>query len=777
MLEEYICSSKTVKIMERGIIWIVCLLCACFVKTNAQTIKGKVTDRSNKPVEYATVILQTTDSTYVGATQTDSLGYFSLHTDSMSYRLIVQHLMYESYENEFSNIETIKIELTEKENVLDEITIKGERPLVRLIDGKLTYDVPSLISGKVVNSAYDAILQLPGIREQDGSLVLAGAGNVIIIINGQLVSIPQENLMAALKMYSAEMVQSAEIMYSTPPQYHVRGSSINIVLRSNESNNELQALINTGYNQKYYSNYMTGVSLLYSFARLSSDIYYGFNSIQDRTGVDIFSNHLIDNTTHYIEQFNNGYKKTKKHDIRLGLKYKLSGEDIINFSYIGQISPKFDAVERSTGSISNSNNTKSEDSPIQLHNLSIGYSSGFGLSLGTEYTFYKDHLNQYFNEEMNGNERNFIANSKQDIGRFRIYADKTHSLKSDWKINYGLQYMYAKDKSSQIYKVTAGNDMSALNVDNKIDEYTANIYTGFDKKIGKKISLSASVSGEYYKIGEFDEWTLFPAIEATYFINQSNIMQFSFSSDKVYPSYWEFHGATGYLNGYAEVHGNPLLKPYKKYSSQLNYLINNKYIITLFYSYMDRYSAQLPYQANDRLILIYKTENFDYKQQLGLNFIIPFKIGEVINSRLTLTGFYDKVKSSKFHDISFEKENLALYPQLTNTINISSRPNIKMEVEGAYVTKNIQGPAELSNMWKLDIGLKWSFFNDMAEFRLKGTDLFNTWSPNMRMKYSNQNLNMNILPDTREISLGFAIKFGGYNEKGKKVDTSRFGVK
>lgn len=759
---------------------IICMTFTMFVNIaiiDAQTINGKVTNRNNEAVEYATVVLQTIDSLYISATQTDSAGYFVLAADLPSYRLVVQHLTYDTYENAFTHQATLHIELTRSENMLDEIVVKGERPIVKLMDGKLTYDVPSQISGKVVNSAYEALLQLPGIREQEEGLTLAGAGAVTIIINGQVVSIPQQNLMAALKMYPAEMVQSAEIMYSTPPQYHVRGSSINIILKTNESNEKFQGLINTVYDQKYYSNYNTGVSLMFSAPKLSTEISYGFGSTQDKTGMNLFSLHTLEDVPHYIEQFNEGNRKTRTHDIRVGLNYKISDNDKINITYIGQISPAFNAIENSTGSISNSQNIKSADSPIQLHNLSLLYTTGFGLSLGSEYTFYRNHLNQFFQEEMNGDAQSFIANSKQDIQRIRLHADQTHSIQSEWKINYGLQYMFAIDKGSQIYNTISGSDMSDLEVNNKTNEYTAGIYVGFEKKLGEKISLSASLNGEYYKIGDFEEWTLFPAIEATYFITQSNILQFSFSSDKVYPDYWEFHGATGYLNGYAEVQGNPLLKPYKNYSSQLNYIIKSKYIITAFYNYMDRYTAQLPYQSNDRLILIYKTENFNYKQQLGINFIVPFKTGKILDSRLTLTGFYDKVEASQFHDISFENENFAFYPQLNNTINISSKPNIKMEIAGAYITKNIQGPATLTNMWKVDMGVKWSFFHDMAELRLKGSDLFNTWSPNVRMKYSTQNLNMDIIPDSRVISLAFTFKLGGYNETKKKVDASRFGVK
>ncbi|GHU92796.1 hypothetical protein FACS1894155_12830 [Bacteroidia bacterium] len=38
----------------------------------------------------------------------------------------------------------------------------------------------------------------------------------------------------------------------------------------------------------------------------------------------------------------------------------------------------------------------------------------------------------------------------------------------------------------------------------------------------------------------------------TYFASPAQIMQLSFSSDKVYPAYWEMHGVVSYLNGYAE---------------------------------------------------------------------------------------------------------------------------------------------------------------------------------------------------------------------------------
>lgn len=53
---------------------------------------------------------------------------------------------------------------------------------------------------------------------------------------------------------------------------------------------------------------------------------------------------------------------------------------------------------------------------------------------------------------------------------------------------------------------------------------------------------------------------------------------------------------------------------------------------------------------------------------------------------------------------------------------------------------------------------------------------FRAWSPDMKMHYANQNLDMDNFRDSRAFILSFSYKFGGYKSKLKKdVDTSRFG--
>lgn len=752
------------------------LLMTMTIGVYAQKINGKVVSRDKSPVENATVIMQTPDSTYVNSACTDSLGIFSLTSDLPAYRLIVQHLLYETEEHTYANRDNLIIQLAEKNNTIREVIVKGERPIVKLVGGKISYDMPRLLEGKVVSSAYESLLQLPGVREQNESLVLAGATGITILINGQMTSMPVANLMAALRMLPYDQVQSAEIMYSTPPQYHIRGAAINIVLKEGNTTEGLQGQVNTAYTQKYYANYTAGTFLLFSTSKFTTDFNYSYDRAHSKSGLDLYSHHLYNGTVHEIEQFNRGNSKADQHNIRLAMDYKLSDKDKINLAYTSQMTTGVNKNETSNGTYSISNNHKEEKQPIQMHNLLLNYSSGFGMKTGIEYTCYKDHTFQHFIESSQGKENDFIADSRQNINRYRLYADQSHSIKT-WTLNYGAQYIYAVDRSSQIYHAQKGEDMTASGMDSKLKEYTGNLYVGFEKTVGDKLSLTGSLTGEYYKLGAFDEWTLFPAFEATYSVSPSQMIQLSISSDKVYPDYWELHGSIGYLNGYSELHGNPQLKPYREYSGQLNYILKSKYILTAYYNFLNDYSAQLPYQSPDRLALIYQSLNFDYKQTIGLNLILPFNIGRILESRLTLNGFYDKVKGSHFHDISFDNDNFVFYSRLDNTIHISSKPNIKIEIAGAYITKNIQGPADLSSLWNVDAGIKWSFWQDTAELRIKGTDLFNSWTPDMTIKYNTQNLRMNIVPDSRAVSVSLTLKLGDFKPSEKKIEASRFGTK
>ena len=63
--------------------------------------------------------------------------------------------------------------------------------------------------------------------------------------------------------------------------------------------------------------------------------------------------------------------------------------------------------------------------------------------------------------------------------------------------------------------------MSKQNLDSQIKEYTYNLYAGSEYKFNKKLSLSASVSLEFYKMMNYKKWAIYPTLQLGYIISLS----------------------------------------------------------------------------------------------------------------------------------------------------------------------------------------------------------------------------------------------------------------
>ena len=63
--------------------------------------------------------------------------------------------------------------------------------------------------------------------------------------------------------------------------------------------------------------------------------------------------------------------------------------------------------------------------------------------------------------------------------------------------------------------------------------------------------------------------------------------------------------------------------------------------------------------------------------------------------------------SSEYYKYEDFKNKLGTFTRVSNTINLSSEPNIKMTVAALYSSRNTQGPLELSPMHRLNAGVKW----------------------------------------------------------------------
>ena len=787
--------------MKRTIYYMILCLLMSLGEIMAQGISGKVMDGKEQPVDGVAVILQTLDSVYVDAVVTDTLGDFRLnHPLDQSYRLIFQHILYNMVEKEITTANVGTVVLEEKDYQLAEITVKGERPQVKLEGGKLTYDVPQLMKDKTVTNAFEIIKDLPGLIERNDNLELVGASRLNIILNGQLTTMSADQLIQLLKTMPASRVEKAEVMYNAPAKYNVKGALLNVVLSKNESEiPSWQGETGVDYTQYRHAGGDAHVNLLYTNKGFSIDFLLNGNKRRDVMGEDMLARHTLNSGMTEISQHNRALVHVNRGTVRLGMDYTFANEDKLSLAYYlkgDKVLSDRDAFTSYLDLSKPENKSEStslvrDDGHSAIHNIRLQYDGHAGISAGADFTrYHSPSVLDYQDTNTNGSRTDMINNTRQDVSRWSVFLNKTHSFASGWGLNYGVHGGYASSKnySEYLYEQGAGYEMDeeALE-DNTQKEYIADIFAEVSKSFGERFSATVGLKGEYFKsdytssrenMNLWNEGALFPTVSLSYTFSPRHILQFDISSDKTYPGYWQVSPQVTPLNSYSEVAGNPLLKPYRTYEGQMVYIFRQKYMLVAFCEYTPDYFAQLPYQSDTELKTVFRFENMDYSLETGLAVIIPFNVGRFWNSRITLRGWRMQEKNDNFHGISYNREAYLGLAHMSNTFNLCDKPNLKMTIDGQYVTPGaIQGIYDLGSMYEISAGLKWTFLNDRASLTLKGDDIFASSIPRtIKINQGNQWSRMRKLNDERCLKLSFVWKFGGYKEKEHdSIDTSRFG--
>jgi hypothetical protein len=510
-----------------------------------------------------------------------------------------------------------------------------------------------------------------------------------------------------------------------------------------------------------------------STPKMVFDVMYGANDVKNMEYIDLDSRHTLKNERYDISQNEQLRSKYWNHNFRTAFEYNFNDNHIINVIYTGSYSPDQHNSSETTGNYQTSNVDKYLDT--QMNNVTLQYHSGFGFEIGGDYTHYtSDNHQSLYADYQDGRQSSFSMVGGQRIDRYSIYADQKHSLSKGWSLGYGASYRFAKDRDFQTYDKVVG-DIHTQNMYSDLKEQTTNFYVSLSKNYETGVSFSVSATGEYYTIGNYHKWAVYPQASLTYFKTPKHTFQFSLSTDKTYPSYWDMQSSVSYLNGYTELWGTPGLKPMTNYNLNGSYILKQKYIFNLFFMHTPDYFIQTPYQSTDRLALIYKNTNWNYMQLWGVNIILPFKTGNWLDSRLTVAGMQMRQRCDDFFDIPFNRKKWVFSAMLDNTFKVNK--NLAFELMGNVQTPVIQGTFDIESIFNFTAGLKWSFANDRMSLSARCNDILNTGMPKTKVRFKGQDLDMNSAFYSRAFTLNLSYRFGGYKKKNlKEVDTSRFGM-
>lgn len=279
---------------------------------------------------------------------------------------------------------------------LPDVMVKGNRPIVKVKGATLTYDLPQLIKNHPVDNAYEAIKQLPGVSEQDETLTL-NAQSVTVMIDGKTSTMTSEQLYSLLKTIPTSRIANAEVVYSAPARYQVKGQVINLLLKHNTGFHSLQGEFFGGYTHQNRNSYTERTSLLFTNKKWEIDMLYSFGHGKRYYYYENeFAHTLTDGTSYAFSTHSDNIKRHLNHNIRLGINYHLAKDHQLSLAYTSQLN--------------NTRGTSEDDGDFtsllrihaksQFHNFRLDYSTPFGFSAGAEYTYYNSPDEQWLKSSL-----------------------------------------------------------------------------------------------------------------------------------------------------------------------------------------------------------------------------------------------------------------------------------------------------------------------------------------------------------------------------------------
>lgn len=201
------------------------LLCLCFsvLRADGLTYEGVVKDDSGQPLEFANVtLLSVSDSTVMDGAVTDISGRFVVSGNGAPVLLRITAMGFEDRMLSNPGANVGEIVLAPASYMLDEIVVKGSRPVVKLNgDG-----VRVVISGTYLantGTALDVLGKMPFVTKSGSELEVLGKGTPLIYINGR-----QVRDMSELTRLAASQIKSVDVVTSPGARY---ASTANSVIR------------------------------------------------------------------------------------------------------------------------------------------------------------------------------------------------------------------------------------------------------------------------------------------------------------------------------------------------------------------------------------------------------------------------------------------------------------------------------------------------------------------------------------------------------------------
>lgn len=736
------------------------------------SVTGIVMDREfEEPIPYATISILNASGEIINGTVSSPEGSFSL-TDipQGTYTLKVQFMGFEpstteieiSTNNKDLNLGTIFLEAAVAQ--LDDVTVVAE-----------TSSIEQRIDRRVVNvgkdltstgpSAADIMNNIPSVSvDLDGNLSLRGNQNVRVLVDGKPTNVDPATL---LKQIPSSSIKQIELITNPSAKYNPEGMSgiINIILHKNTNlgfNGDVNGGLTIG--KRLHSN--AGLNLNYREGKFN---FYTNLGISDRTWIQEIE--LLNHTTNSGE-YMDFESPTTSYLTKLGVDFHLDDKNIFSL-YTNQNFYNEDFVSTSEiryfqdPTLNFLQNTVM-DQKTQSVTYNFDYrhlfdENGHELELEIDYNRYNNKDEAQFTYENTNTLIPYQDDTEKEFHNTIINLDYVLPIGENAKLEAGAESRIRKSENDY---VTTNSDLTDIYYTYNSDIHS--LYTSFGQTIDKwnyqvgarleNFSTEAVEDGR--EIYSDDRWTLYPSAFVTFTPGEKNSFQASYSRRVDRPSLNQVSPIRQVSTPRLTISGNPELEPQFTNSMEFNYTRKlGKHSLTagVFYRIINNDINQImevdPQNPEHFILTFHNTkDNTSFGTELSAR-IKPASFWDV-NMDFNL---YSQTLKGVLAGENVEKDNTFWRVQAHNSFRVS--PSLRLQLMGMYMSDVKTLQFDIKDMYFVNIGGRYNFWQDKASLSLNVNDILNS-QRNRIIAEIPQVQEGNFNWDSRTVFIGFSYRFG-----------------
>lgn len=779
------------------------------------TIRGIVKDQSDNPVPYALITqLNTNDSSILRTNFPDSAGHYLIRTQRIAHTtLTVSALGFETKAYAFSEKENLRYDAAKREIVLDvnllpaenqleEIVVSDTRPLFEQKIDRMVFNVANSIAA-AGGDALEMLRKAPGVIVDplSNSIRLAGKSGLGIMVNGRLLRLSGDDLLAYLRTIPADHIERIEVITTPPAKYDASGSSglIDIILKKNPKAG-LNGRLHAGYEQASYGKIMGGGNVNYRKKRwnIYGNMNYSKakNQITERLNTPYATNILNLEDAHL--------RTLQPLSYRLGSDYELHKNGVIGLLFQGNNFWRSDEDNITNRVLSLPERTVDS----LMHTLGDSRQSRNNYSLNLNYEWRLDtsgkklsfNANQFWfgaGSQKTFETKNYLGTflaptgveSKNRIGGTQDVQIATAQIDMElpykWaSLSFGGKMSFIHHRSSNQFQFFEGNQfVNNPDISNTFD-YSENIqaiYGSAQREMGKwgfqaglrgeftqtrgySLSLNQTHTNQYFQV--------FPTGYMQYKLNKLNTLNLNYSKRINRPGYSQLDPFRSYSSPYFYSEGNPFLQPYFSHNLEVRYSYKYRYFFTAFYQLANNSIDQIWLTDAATQVTSSQVGNYFKTRSFGLSAMASFQPASWWEVQTQASFSYQQLSSDYYPE--FVRSTVPyFYIYLNSSVAFNASKTFLAEMNSYYSGKSQMGFFEWAPAYSLNLGIKRLFFDKKLTLSVHVRDVFNSLNNRKaRNIYSGQTMRNDL--DLRNIRFTASYTFG--NAKLKSARTRKTGI-